>query len=198
MRTNAELMEMVKSGKATVYEIWESDSNDRSHFGNVISDSYDKVESWLIEHFIKPEYRDMVETDEMGISIISCDKDQCWDNLNEMQQNEYFEEMESGKDAMCQDCDQCQYLYFTAEEIDKPDMSDLDYETIFGSNEFYNLLGDQVEKKENTHKTLFNAWNISPEVGISALLLSDYTPEKALSPELLEKSKRDLEKAGLI
>ncbi len=195
MKDNKQLFEGLKSGKYQLYEIWESDGNDRSHYGNVISNDYEKVESWLIQHFIKEEYREMVEIDEMGISIISCDKEECWENLSDENKKEYYD---NDINNICDLCGSCQVLYFSAELIEQPDLSDLNYNTIFGTNEFYDLTGDIIEKKENTNKTLFNAWNISPEMGISALIMSDYTPKLAIDKEYLEKCKKDLEEAGLI
>jgi len=182
-------MQLVKDGKAKLYKIWESDPNDRSHFGNVISDDWDKVIKWMKNNFIKPEYQDRAETINIGICISTCNPDDCWENV---EKGEYED-----KEEMCGECDNSQSLYITAEEIKTVDISDFDYKTIFGTNEFYDLTGNEPTKKDDFDPALSSAWRHSPKVGMAALLLSPLTPQSALSPELKKKSKEELEKAGL-
>ena len=146
-----------------------------------------------------------------------CDK-----NLDQTKSDECTEYNLDPEYNPCEFCDGCT-CGFNAEKIENPNGESFEFKTIYGTNEFYDLTtqeskcllatiqhSEQTYSKEQTQAfweqlaklsksedwdtRLSKAWKESPELGISALLLSSATPKEAISKDLLEKAKRDMEK----
>lgn len=52
----------------------------------------------------------------------------------------------------------------------------------------------EISKAPDTHPLVKKAWDKDPQLGLSALLLSDMTPREALNKDLIEKAKKDMER----
>lgn len=189
MSSTQVLLNGVRKGDLELYQVWLSDGNDNDHACNVLIEKtdYETLDNWLVNHFIKTEYQDDIQWTDNGFFLSTCDPDECIENT---------ENTDEESDNPCDGC-QGETLSVWTEQITDPDISDLSYHTIYGTNEFYIITGGKTTKSPDHDKTLSDAWKKGDSVGLAALLLSTHTPQEALSPELKEKSIDILKKNGI-
>jgi len=207
-----------------LYRIFMSDYNDRREVGRVKA-LESQVESgelmeWLKKSYIKPEGQDMIEEHDdgynFGISVMNGSPEECKENAHgDCQSCIHFIQYECVKehniyfDINCKDyefdednnpCEYCDLgcdIYIMLERIEEPEPSDYSYRTIFGGNDYFDITSGEEVKAEDWDARIVAANQKDPQLGVAALLLSSATPREALSDELAERSRRELEEARL-
>jgi len=162
----------------TLFRVYWGTSNNRSEFARVKANDIEDVIEFAKKEFLKPdtEFYDIDgESDHIYMMI-----DLCTNCTDQSEEN-------------CDFCEQSEYI-----EIEEDTYGyEPKFETIWGTNEFYDLTDpEQPEKALNWNEGVAKAWEISPQLGVSALIVQTIrdNPElaKAFSKELIEKSKKDL------
>ena len=130
-----------------LYRIWSGDSNDRSEIARIKAKNFETVQDFLLQEFIKPEFRDQIEKTEFGLEWNTRTPEECFEDLSEEEQSKI------SIDDVCMCCDGCT-TYLQIEEIEKPDSKSFEFKTIWGTNEYYDLTGEKPVKAEDWHPTL--------------------------------------------
>lgn len=169
---------------ANLYRIWYGDSNDRQEIGRAQAYDIDDVVKYVKTQYLKPNV-EFYDIDYQGDDLVYLMIDMCKDCEVKANPEDYRPE---GVDP-CEDCEISEYI-----EIHQDNDTDPEFKTIFGVNEYADLTEDTRPTTYN--KTLKDAWDKSPEKGVSALILQtveDHPHLKAgFSKELIEKSRKDL------
>lgn len=158
--------------KRYIWRIWEFDSNDRQEIARIGTKGLDEdsefetVQEFVLDEFIKPEFRSDVEKTEFGLIWDESTPEECL--KIQIENGEFGEfrnaaEMESAFEndeySPCESCDGCEMgleIEFVGEEgsdwQNKPE-----FKTIYGTNEFYDLSEKKPKKASDWQKTLKKA-----------------------------------------
>lgn len=145
-----------------LYRIWSFDYNDRREIARAIARDFETVQDYLLNEFIKPEFREDIELTDYGLE---------WDETPDLEtalqegyvknEEEYEEYMQYGE---------ADIRGFQIEEIEQPSGlywgEEFHFKTIFGTNDFYDLTGKRHTKAKDTDTGLRQAWKKSPEFDI--------------------------------
>ena len=172
--------------EAKLYRIWWGDNNDRREIARIKSEDLDQVKEFVAKKYLNPdtEYEELGDCDNLILSLNVC---QHCDPL------EYAEEGQTEEEI----CEACEYSEYIQIELDTWGYEE-ELKTIFGTNDFYDLTDpEETEKTKIYNEFLHEAWEKSPSLGVSALIVQTIKDlphlEKGFSKELIEKSRRDLE-----
>jgi len=171
----------------SLYRIWWGTSNNRSEFAHIKANDIDKVIDFVKSEFLEPDtefYSEDGDSEHLYLMIDLC-KDCDKEELRRLN------DIESDYD-LCESCEMSEYI-----EILEDNDTEEDFKTIMGTNEFYDLTNpEQTQKALNWSNFLTEAWETSPQLGVSALIVQTIRDnpdlEKGFSRELIEKSKKDL------
>jgi len=175
----------------SLYRIWIYNSNDRRETARIKATDFDVVQQFLLSDFIKPEHREEVELTEYGLEWLDGDPEEC-----KQHQDLDSEDRDDPDYNPCEYCDGCN-AGFQIEEVEDPDPEDYSFLTIFGTNDYYDLTQPQPEKAEDWDEGLYEAWKRDPQIGVATLILATIRDnpelEKGFSPDLIERSKQQVE-----
>lgn len=168
---------------ANLYRIWYGDSNDRQEIGRAQAYDIDAVIEYVKTQYLKPNV-EFYDIDYQGDDLVYLMIDMCKDCIVKANPGDYVPE---GCDP-CEDCEISEWI-----QIELNNDIDPEFKTIFGVNEYADLTEDTRPTTYN--RTLKDAWDKSPEKGISALILETVKTNprlrSAFSKELIEKSRED-------
>lgn len=148
----------LRANNVKLFRLWSGDSNDRQEIARTIAKEFDVVQQWALKHFIKASYRKDVELTDMGLE---------WTRCNNCEENKIEEKDMANQDNPCENCENSTE-YIQIEETE--DLNDLDYKTIMGTDEFFDLTTKRYRKRKDWNKTLSNAWKTDPQKGCDTLL----------------------------
>lgn len=176
-----------------LYRIWLFDSNDRREIARILAFDFETVQKFLLEEFIKPEFRKDVEEWEYGLQWDANTPEECLKYVDKSCEsckhrltNENLDDYCELKEIIdtckkykldqnynpCEFCDGC-LTGFQIEEIENPDGKSwgetFEFKTIMGTNDFYDLTGDKPEKAQDWNPLLARAWKIDPQTGCDML-----------------------------
>jgi len=161
----------LRSKKPILFRIWYFTENDRRETARIKAYDFESVQKFLLDEFIKPEFRDQVDLDEYGLSWMDNEPKECLEQmrLDEPDNKEYKDEDFNP----CESCDGCT-VGFQIEEVEEPDGKSWgetwEFKTIYGTNDFWDLTKDKPEKSPNWNPLLAHAWKISPQTGCDMLV----------------------------
>ena len=150
--------------KSKLFRIVQSDGNNRNTYAHVKAYDIQDVIDWLHQTYFKAEALNLLDT------TIESDTDA------------FISWTECG-DCTKKECDFCEVpiCYLEITQIINPDSGDYQYKTIYGTNQYYDLTGDQPKKSQDWNKTLANAFSTNPQTGADMLLkltkISQYTKQ---------------------
>jgi len=178
-----------------LYRIFTFSTSERREVGRALIRDGDEGEAlqWLIKEWVVEEKQGDVEEFDFefgfGFELFTCDES----DVRECQK--LYE-----TDDPCTDCMEPPKWGLILEEMEEWDESDLQYKTIYGTNEYYDFTLDpsNPRKAEDWNPLLALAWRRNPQLGISVLVTTtvEENPrlERAFDPEFLKKSREDAEK----
>ena len=182
-----------------LYRIWFSDGNDRGELGRVTAPDIDQAIEYAKKEYLAKDTEIHSEDGDLDSIYLmlnvckGCEYEDCLqcDPVPEMDINrEACRLCNKYEMTPCEDCERSEYL-----EIQLDNDAETEYKTIFGTNEYANLSTDTRPTTYN--KQLKDAWDQSPEKGVSALILETIkdNPElkQGFSKDLIQRSKDTLE-----
>jgi len=176
--------------KPKLYRIWYSDGNDRSESARILACDFDVVQEFLLKTFIEPESQGEIELTDFGLEWSECDLREC----QKIAKEDNPEITEEDLEDICSMCDNPNMKYFEIEELEDFDKSELEFKTIYGTNDFYDLTKDKPIKAEDWSELI--AKQNTLEKKISALIIQTIRDkpelEKGFNKKLIQKSLNDI------
>ena len=146
-----------------LFRVWSWDQNDRCEIARFKADTFDEVQAYLLEHFIKEEGRDDVEETEHGLEWSESTPEECI----EQRKADEVEDADEEDYSPCDSCDGC-VAGFEIEEIEEPEADEFEFKTIQGTNEYYDLtkrkvLEESLKQLKEQHDRLEKKWEADVE-----------------------------------
>ena len=162
-----------------LYRLWHGNNNNRSEIARLRAKDFDDVVKYVKKEFLKPG-AEITDTfgDEISLYL----------NLDVCKRCDAKTEPDFTEDD-CEGCETSEYL-----QIELNDEIEPEYNTIFGTNEFYDLLRPELLIKATPWSPeLKKAWETDPVHGPAALIAKtiEDNPEliKGIDPELLKRGR---------